>query len=410
MVIKSSKEAPMSQETARAMQSEYGTGDLIQSLLLAGLIGGGARAGAGIVGSLRRNLRRKREREKDESVFHEISFPVKRSSESLERPDWTIPATVVGLPLAAAGGWMGVSKLIKAVRKSRDKQEMERAKAEFEEALANERGTKFAFDLDKLAKAWVSGDIDNSLEKAGNYGRAIRSIPPALYTAMTLLGLLGTYGGWKVNKGSSEDLIEAHREAMRRRQLSRPVSLVARSDAYPEESAADEKPDKTQKDAFASASNKFTKISRGFLGNLGRVAGSRALSALIGVGSGLGATYLLPKFKWGRDFISGRAQEAMKHPDFAQSQASNFLDNPIVQQAIQKRMLAQFQNPEFSHQVYGGFVNNLRNDPNSASALYEGLVPTFVDQLSQRRPIVGKAISRLLMPRQMHRQYRDLYG
>jgi hypothetical protein len=200
----------------------------LQLALLMGLTGGAAgRAGAGIFGNISRNIRRKREEKAEEKPVGEFTLGTKTAEEP--RPRWFWPGLMLGTPAAVYGGWAGTSRLLKAYRKRRVRQDLEQAKKEFEDAMASEQQLKFSADLTTLADAWVSGELDEDLEKSAQVGTMLKALGPGAYTAMSLLGLLGLGAGWKLmGENPEEERIRAYREAARRRRMSRPLSLTAR--------------------------------------------------------------------------------------------------------------------------------------------------------------------------------------
>ncbi len=252
---------PRTRQEAISLRDNAAWKDLRAALLVRLGIGVAGRAGAGIYGNMRRNIQRKKEREEAEQPARsDVIVPLKAAADmpsfqpaapsapgfaeqsktyfsNVRRPWWFVPATTILAPLAAYGGWSGVSHLMKTYRKHRTGQDLDAAKQDFESALVEEQGgrnPKFAAQLTELCDDWIDGTLDEDLAKSASAyeagGTILRGGADMLMTLIALSGMAGLYGGWRIAGDNPQNRkIEAYQEAVRRRRLSRPTSLVARS-------------------------------------------------------------------------------------------------------------------------------------------------------------------------------------
>lgn len=343
----------MPQESAQAFINEDARKNLIKALMTAALLGAGGRGVIGIMGNIRRNMQRKREREKAMEPKHELTIATKAAA----YPDWYPAALALGVPGALAGGWMGTDRIMKRYRQTRSRQELEKAKEEFEDALAEEQQLKFSADLSALAEAWSEGKLnEDTLEKAA------RSLLDAGWkTYLTLAALMTLAGGgigWKLIGDNPEAMrIKAHREAMRRQRAVRPISLVARSKAISHIPQDEEREQDTNKMARV-------KSARSLLPHLKSLPGT-AMKAGLGA---LGASWLGTKTRAGRNWMASRSEDLMRDPAFVQRQTQLMLQNPRIMQQVYRQMM-----------------------------------PTITAQMVQQRPVMGRLMAYLMGTHQMPR-------
>ena len=223
----------LDRRSAQSAVNEYAAKDLGRLLLVGLALGAGGRSIAGLYGNAKRNVEREKRRNSLSSNEVPVSIPVTKQSnqESLKRPWWFAPALTVGAFPAVLGGWAGVGALMKKYRQAKSDEELAAAKQEFETALAEEQASsKFACDLNELAQEYVSGNLDESLEKEafGSFKDVSRGAANTYMSLAGLLSLIGAYGGWKMMGKSDESRrVEAYREAARRRNAGKPLTLVA---------------------------------------------------------------------------------------------------------------------------------------------------------------------------------------
>ncbi len=356
--------------------------DLVRTLLTGLALGAAMRGGAGIYGNVRRNMQRKKEREALKAgPEHDIVFqsgPKVASKQAAmwgkERPWWFVPSMALGAPASIAGGWGGLGMLMKRYRKSRDKEELNDAKQEFEEALASENQTKFSADLDTLAQRYASGELDEELEKsAGGYLSDLyggvtafsKGIPPMMYTLMALAGVAGTGAGWKLT-GQSDDqkALRAHREASRRRRVSKPVSLVARRIHSP---ATDELTTKKEpEDDYEPEESRKAAMDKraGGLGSMALGLGKRVLqgapAALATAAITAPATaYAMTNTRRGKDFLANRMSDLM-------------------------------QDPKYMNQAVDSITSAARKNPAMMAQVYERAAPMIKWEMLRRHPWIGR--------------------
>lgn len=346
-----------------------------RNVILASLIGGAAMRGAfGLYGLNARNIRRKREREAVKPDPGEVELPAKEASwadlfsAKVPRPWWFVPATTIGPAAGLVGGWAGMGALMKKYRKHREREELRKAKEEFEAALEDERSSKFASDLNELASAYVNGELDDDLEKSATFvdwaGDRVKYIGPTLATLALLSGGIGVTGGWALRGNSGQQAkIKAYREAMRRKRISRPSSLMARPAATStQKSDESDKSDKLQDSESTEKSASISKVLRG----VGKYVGIPAASA---VGGGLLMTET-PVGKW---YLKNRMNRLLQDDEFVDNTINQVLTNPEVKRQFSRRLMpamyqnfmqshptlsriAKFINPSFREQANRGFV------------------------------------------------------
>lgn len=350
---------PITVDEASSLMSSEAWKDLRKALMISLGIGVAGRSAVGILGNMRNNIQRKKEREeavRPATSQVDVPFKLARDKQAdfftdVPRPWWFAPGAVIGAPLALYGGWAGTGKLLKAYRKKRVNDELESAKQEFEDALASEQAgttSKFAADLNALAEAWAAGKLDADMEKASaslwdQMVQTYRGVPPFLYTLMSLVGALGAYGGWKM-MGDNPDLkkIDAYQEAMRRRRVNRPASLVARPKAISTTPQMED--DQTEVPGGESDLNS-TYQKAAALRTAGRWAKQLAPYAAAGA-AGAGLTALGAKHYLTRT-DSGR--------------------NMLLKQ-----------------------LNALASDPRFISGLYDQFIPQFKEEMVRRNPVLGR--------------------
>jgi hypothetical protein len=365
----------MTRGQADTFVNQYAAKDL-GKLLLAMLAAGAATRGAvGVYGNIARNLRRKRDRDLDEKPRYEISLPVKSALfDGKPRPDWFAPAAVIGPPLAGAAGWAGMGKLMKTYRRHREQQELDKAKQEFEDALAEERTLKFSVDLHALAEAYEQGELNETLGKVADWipgssavkavGNVGRGIKPTAITIAAIMAGLGAYGGWRmVGAGDQADELKAYREAQRRRRAERPVSLMARPQVESHTQTDDDEEEKPNDNPYRDSDLSKTAYDK-------RAAIGRALRHLgTSAGTGLGLSWLMTNTDLGRRWASARTKDLMKDPKFMRSQTQHMLSNPHVMGQI-----------------------------------YQQMMPAITQRMTQQRPVVGRLMAYLLNnPRQQQK-------
>lgn len=201
-------------------------------LLMAGVGGGAAaRAIAGILNKATPSPVKEEERPPELRVVMPVVKRTKRSALTT-RPWWYYPSAVVGAPLAALGGWAAVSSLIKRRRRADRAEELEAAKREFEDALSDEQRLKFSSSLHGMAEAYVKRGSTSVLEALIG---AAKAIPPVVYTTAGLSGVVGLPLGWSVlGQSDEENRVRAYREAMRRRDIAKPVTVSLRASRTPD--------------------------------------------------------------------------------------------------------------------------------------------------------------------------------
>lgn len=233
--------------------NEQAAKDVSKALAVVLLLGGGLRAAYGIAGNVGRNMRRaevrnraekpeagaiifntKPEEEEDDTTALNAksakAAPLGWGADKPPLPAWVVPALLLGTPTAFAAGWMGISAYMKRYRKSRAREELEKAERDFEKALSAEQSTKVARELDDLAAAYVTGELDDTLEKSAGGMRRIDALLGLYLTALVGSAAVGAYGGWSMMggaKGTKE--VSAYAEAVRRRHAARSVGLTARN-------------------------------------------------------------------------------------------------------------------------------------------------------------------------------------
>lgn len=340
-------------ENAQEIINYGARSNLARALVTALLVGAGARGTMGIIGNMRRNIQRRGEREDASKPTHEISVPIKTAT----YPDWYPAALALGVPGALAGGWMGMGSLMRRFRRLRSRQELEKAKSEFEDALSDERNLKFSTDLNSLAEAWVSGELSEStLEKASS--NIMDASWKAYLAAAALMALAGGGVGWKLTGENPEaEHIKAYREAMRRRQTIRPISLIARSQAM--SSAPQNEEHVTDVNKIASA-----KCARALLPALKKLPGT----AMKLGGGALGTSWLMTNTPFGKRWMASRSRDLMGDPEFMQRQTQLMLNNPQIMRQI-----------------------------------YEQMMPTITARMIQQRPVMGRLMAYLMGTHQMPR-------
>jgi len=333
--------------------------DVGKALLVALLAGGSLRAAVGIGGNISRNLRRKEERDDaNKPGVNDMLFtpktagaisPVEWGEDKPNAPSWMLPALLLGAPLSAAGGWAGVGKLMKHYRKSRSQDELENAKREFEEALAEEQSTKLACELDDLANAYVSGELDTSTEKQAEAG-ALSSLWGAYLTALLGVGGIGAYGGWKMmGRSADASRVKAYREAKRRRQMARSISLTARSSpdsVTPQHDEPDEEPAEPNPESEEEYADNIAKEG-GF--------GKSLIGGALGAGLGLYGGKKLIESNRGQDW---KRQEAIKTVrQMLEGDAGSELVNTIYATLMpQLKQQFRMRNPMLSR-IFGNAVS-----------------------------------------------------
>lgn len=360
----------MNYEEAVAMRDSLAVHDA-KKAIIASLLGGAALRGAfGLYGLNARNIRRKKERDEIKPNPGEVPLPAKAAADNdignIPRPWWYTPAAVLGPPAGFAAGWAGVGALLKRYRKQREREELAKAKEEFEAALADERSSKFACELHDLAQSYVSGDLDADLEKSATFidwvGNKASWVGPALATLAIISGSAGALGGWKLRGNSGEQAkVKAYREAMRRKRISRPSSLMARPAATPTDDQG------TKADSDDNDASEKTASFGNTLKSVGKYVGIPAASA---VGTGLVLTET-PLGKW---YLQNRMHRLLQDNSFVDSTINDVISNPKVRKQVANRLMpamyrqfmqqhpvlssiAKFMDPSFKEQARRGFVS-----------------------------------------------------
>jgi len=313
--------------------------DLLKLLATVFAVSAGGRAAVGVLGNMRNNIAKRKQRAEisnpgdSDIVFDDADREVKSSSlfGSESRPQWFLPAAAVGTPLAGAGGWIMVSKIMKAYRKHKAKTDLESAKNEFEDALNNERGSKFACDLSELAEKYKSGELDCYLNKESTVVDKGLSV---YWTLLAALAAAGTPIGWRLaGKSDKATDVKAYKEIVRRKQMNRPLSLTAKtkpalpttSKNYETSSDQPEAEDDTMADDVKSAG-----LSKFIVPMLGGAAGA-------GIG-GLGIAKWLGSRggeDWTRQKILKQVGKLSRDPKFSRELYSRLL--PAFQRTFAER-------------------------------------------------------------------------
>lgn len=178
---------------------------------------------------------------------------------------WVYPAAVAGSIGATYLGYKALDAVLNALKEKRMQRELTGAKREFEEALtaqhrqsglSEQAGTKYSaagatgFMADVLAKAHISGELSEQLEKlaqdfesAGQPGplwynargpllqhtRGLGNKAFGIYlAALAALTLASAAGGYRLTKGyeTKRKQYEAAKDVLRRRRLTSPPQMV----------------------------------------------------------------------------------------------------------------------------------------------------------------------------------------
>lgn len=319
------------------------------NILALGVAGGGvARAGFGWLGNIQRNLRRathRDERDQDSPMGFEV--PVKAGS-SVD-PDWYIPAAIIGATGSGIAGWSLLDRWLQAHKRSRRAEEVAKAKQEFHGALAQSLGPRpkeertigtaakyssLREELDKLAEAYVSGELDETLKDAGDTKFAGNALwgavsplvtNPAYLTLATLIALGTGATTYKMMDRTDPEKkkIELYREAMRRRRLSRIKPLegtVKPVIAKPETQRAAMNETEDPQAIAQSKSGLDKSAFGGAAAKWGLNFGRKMLPSVVGTTGVLGAGALAsrPGGIVDRKFIRPKVQSYMKNPEFQQ--------------------------------------------------------------------------------------------
>lgn len=186
----------------------------------------------------KKRLARQHDMPEASSAIAQMIAGRKKKAEDLAVPSWAVPAYTLGVPMSFFLGVAGTNRLIREVRKAQTARKMQQARKEFDNALAEERNTKFARDLHELAQAHVHGDLPNLLSwrpkavtgLAQGAGSVARGTAGLYATVATILAGLGGAAGWRmVGKGPNASKVEAYDEAMRRWRVANPLTLTART-------------------------------------------------------------------------------------------------------------------------------------------------------------------------------------
>ena len=401
------------QDVAKDFISSHAREKLMRAVMTAALVGAGGRGVVGIIGNMRRNLQRKRDRDVAARPVNEITLPIKAASD----PIWYPAALATGTTGALAGGWMGTGALMKRYRKARSKQELEKAKREFEDALSGEHQLKFSADLSALAKDWEDGALTDELLEKASWSAVDLGLKGYL-TLAAAIALAGGGIGWKMVGNNPEAArVKAYREAMRRRQSLRPVSLVARSKAIGQTPQDEDTEDDINKMSHVKQAQWIGSAAKGVgaaakgigravkgigratgispatkvMYGSGRRAGQRMavathrtaksapeLSAAIksspgtaakmGLGA-LGMSWLGTNTAPGRRWMGNRAEDLMQDPAFIERQTQAMLRNPQIM-----------------------------------SQIYQQMMPQITQQMIHNRPVMGRLMAYLLGTHGMNRR------
>lgn len=164
------------------------------------------------------------------------SFMQGGSASSFSGIPWALPAATAGGLASLYGGWKGMDLILDAQRKRKLKQELERAKAEFEQALvpppedkqgSNDSRSKLGEDLDfvydRMMKAAEPGFLgvdwgDLGGKAVGGYG---------VYALLSsLLAGMGAYG-MTANRSRRKLLEKAQKRRAMQRAQQRPTEIFA---------------------------------------------------------------------------------------------------------------------------------------------------------------------------------------
>lgn len=242
-VIRDAATAPLRQQ---ALQ------DILRTALVSGGIGAAAGGGVGLFNMLRRNLiNRKR-------TTHVAEMPIPVSTADDNQPmgktaswltdllkgklaetqagiPWELPGKIGAGMGAAALGYKGVDALMRYQRKKQEEADIARAKAEFEQAMAEQGGAKQAAD------SGLAADLDRLYVHFEKAAGILDAITPSPETQGQILGgygayaiptaLVAGYAAFKAaDKNSQRNVIKkALKLRNRRRQALEPAEIYAKS-------------------------------------------------------------------------------------------------------------------------------------------------------------------------------------
>ena len=350
---------PQTREEALSMRDNMAGARLGKTILMLLGLGAAGRATVGIYGDLSRNIRKKKERDELEKPdFRDVFIPTKIASQAvgaklnIPRPRWFLPSMIGAAATAPFVGWGVTGAALKAYRKHRTKNDLEEAKKDFEAALLEEqdnspRVPKFAADLNALAKDWENGDLDADLAKVTPLDKQANSLwdtASGLYiTALIASALGGGALGWNMaGRNSPEKLkIRAYREAMRQRQLTRPVSVVAQTKPVPKPlpQVSDVKPKTEEKEEPPNPEEKEAALK-----SIGKLLPSIAGGAIGAGGALLAGKAYLKNTQSGRNFMLNQLDDLVT-PELMSSFYSRMI--PKIRYEFMQRhpVLGQLLNP-----------------------------------------------------------------
>ena len=241
-------------DAATAPLRQQAVQDILRTALLSGGIGAAAGGGVGMLNMLRRNaIRRKRT-----GHVAQMASPVAPVSTAEDNPldkmggwlgdllsgrmaqtqdaiPWALPGKVAAGMGGAVAGFAGVDALMKHQRKKQEQSDVERAKAEFEQAMAEQGGPKLASanllgaDLDRLYEAFekAAGLLDAITPSPETQGKLLGGY--GAYAVPT--GLIAGYAAFKAaDKNSQRNVLKkALKLRERRRQAVEPAEIYVES-------------------------------------------------------------------------------------------------------------------------------------------------------------------------------------